>query len=965
MNRALRAGLILAVLLGLLCLALLSDLARKVSGTPLRLVGEEQWTQAIAQLNEPLVITWYASPDAQFSGDLRLVPDAIERLVELSQARFARVDPSSDPQLSAHTARLGLSPMQVRTIERDGWSERSLWSTLRIVVGSRGAIVMDRVGAEEAPQLCALAAARLEQLREPRRARVGLSAPANGFRRLEQALANSCELFLLDFDTQAQLPEELEVLFWMAPRQLSPTHLLALRDFRARGGELVLARASDNQVSPVEAQLYQSLGARLESELLQEPEAPLVRSIASDQDFRRFGAQPNGTLGFLGAHALVPEPAQLAALRANWEVLASSSAPATPGASLLVRIAALDAGLGSSLLLASASPLEDTHLEHEAFAHRQLLETILRSIADPARHAAARIQARQFEALPELSSFQRNAWRGVLVLGLPLLLLSVAWWRRRHAPPSQLHASAWLRPMAWASAGLVLVAMVAALAPAHEAQVPTAVRQRVTQLLQNGPLELRWSISERERLPAPWRAPLARFERQLRELAALDERVRLVVDTYPALDAEQRARLEQSGLRSTWATQSSTEGDLAREIVASLQLRQGERSTTLELSDSTRLETLEFPLALALERLLRATPIRIAWASDRLRLSPAESRLNYQERGLFAPGGSDPYPAAKARLRALGFELVIIDPTLPPEKLDADLLVWLQPRRSSAPMQALLRSSVRDGIPALVASQNFVAQSRARSAQGLSSAWWPEPQFADLEQGWLADAGIEWVREVVFDAQSARADMESVVERHGTRQLERASAANPLFVRVAAEGLRPSELQSVGSLRLAQPSWIRVDEARLRAAGFRAVPRLLSSARTWTYNWQGGELEARWFEATGQELRGPLPLAIELVPLQEQAEARLLLLGSARMFQDAELEATDADNAAALAEWCTRLCGGADLAELLVDRNASPGLRWVEPKERIGARILVLGLGPLLLCLYALWRQRAQRGVWS
>ena len=79
---------------------------------------------------------------------------------------------------------------------------------------------------------------------------------------------------------------------------------------------------------------------------------------------------------------------------------------------------------------------------------------------------------------------------------------------------------------------------------------------------------------------------------------------------------------------------------------------------------------------------------KVAFAADAERLSAAEDFERYQNQSLFAPKGNDNYSLARALLLRLDFDVVNVTPrefmeTRRPEVPDdADLLLWMQPRRS-------------------------------------------------------------------------------------------------------------------------------------------------------------------------------------------------------------------------------------------------------------------------------------------
>lgn len=933
------------LLLGLCALSLALAL---LPGAP-RLSGESELCASLERLNEPVTIQWYASPAGEFHGERRAIPLAIERLESVSGIRVQRIDPGSDAAQAAHAARLGLAPLRLRTIERDGWSEINLWSSLRIVSPTHGAWTLARLGPLEAPQLAALVAGGLDQLRAPRRPRVGLRLPAQGYGKLEAELAQRAELFLLGDAPLESIPAEIDWLIWIVAERDGARQSAALEHFLARGGELLLCASGAPAPTAADELLFSVAGAQI----LGDASRSAARSIAQAQDFQPFGAQPNGTLFFGPCAQLQPldDPA--------WRMHTLASDEQRLARLMLAEPAAGEGG--RAVLSASPLPLSDAHWSDETLAHRALVRVLEARGADPARADAARLAARPAPPLPELSSRARFWMRALVVFLIPLGLGLLALARLR-APRSANEARrsplAWRRTLALALS-LGLLAMLAL--PEADPRLPAALTTRVETLAQRGPVQWRWSVSERERLPVAWRGPLADFERDLVELAA----GALRIERYPALDAEQRRILQQQAVPSVWVREADENSQRAQEFVATLTLTQGARSETLHFHRESELIGMRFRLAFALERLLLQAPVRIAFHSPSLRLSPAEAQLQYQDRGLFAPGGGDPCLAARELLRAQGFMVLPLSDAEFAQDPEAEMLLLLQPQRPSQAAQAAFARALERGIPALVAAQHFVAMSRARGEDPRASGWWPQPQFLDLEQGFFQSLGLEWQRTLLFDEQCASAEVTTVNTAVNTaagpgsrRSTERALLSNPWFPRLTGAGLAQSGLESVGAMSMPQASPLRLDEARCVQSGWRPEVLLRSSERSWTHEWSGGELNPAWLQRPSDGPAGEQVLGWRFTPREGGSRAGFIALGAWRQWSDEELHRPQTDNANALVELCARATLPKDLCALLSERASAPGLVHVPPAERVRWRWLTLA-APLAVLGAALflWRR--------
>jgi hypothetical protein len=799
-----------------------------------------------------------------------------------------------------------------------------------------------RLGPLEAPQLAALVAGGLDQLRAPRRPRIGLRLPEQGYSKLEAELARRAELFLLGNAPLESIPAEIDWLVWIATESDGAPQAAALERFLERGGELLLCASGATLPTAADELLFSVTGAQL----LGDATRSAARSIAPMQDFQPFGVQPNGTL-FFGPCA------QLQTLNDPAWRMHTLASDEQRLARLMLAEPAAGAG-GRAVLSASALPLSDAHWDDESLAHRAFVRVLEARSADPARADAARLAARPAAPLPELSRRARFWMRALVVFLIPLGLGLVALVRLRGPQRSSAARSSplvWRSPLAL-SLALGLLALLAL--PASSPQLPEALTARVENLAKRGPLQWRWSVSERERLPLPWRGPLQDFERDLTELAAGD----LAIERYPALDAEQRRQLQQRVIPSVWAREADEDSQRAQEFVATLTLTQGTRSETLHFHRESELVGARFRLGFALERLLRQAPVRIAFHSPSLRLSPAEAQLQYQDRGLFAPGGGDPCLAARELLRAQGFEVLPLSEAEFARDPAAEMLLLLQPQRPSQSAQAAFARALERGVPGLVAAQHFVAMSRARGEDPRASGWWPQPQFLDLEQGFFQSVGLQWQRTLLFDEQCASAEVTSVSTRKSARKTERALLSNPWFPRLAGAGLAQSRLESVGVLSMPQASPLELDETQCAQSDWQPEVLLRSSERSWTHDWSGGELHPGWLQRPAEEGPSAEVLGWRFTPRAGSSKAGFIALGAWRQWSDEELLRPQTDNANALVELCARATIPDDLCALLSERASAPGLMHVQPSERVRWRWLSLA-APLAVLGAALflWRR--------
>jgi hypothetical protein len=876
------------------------------------LPGARALAARLAALDEDVRATWFASAPERWQGEYRHLEPALRELFEQleraapGRVRCSRVDPTSDPALAAHAAALGLAPFRARTLERDGWREETLWSTLRVVVGARGVLRVDGLAPEKLPFLAQILGAQLDQLLAPRKPRVLLESPL-ALAALERELAQLSDPLRGSFDRDGKLVEQPDLLFWIAPRELRPGQLAALRALLERGTSVVLAGSG-----PACTALLREFGLEARA-----GEPGSVRSTGADQDFRRMAGQPNGTLLFRAPAGCVPDPARLEELGLDFHILAASSGPAHT--TLAALLEPRDPWRGRLVVLGAATPFEDDALALEPFAHRALLAVLVASLASPERRAFAEVAAAQPARLPELPP-ARRAWLRFLVVGaLPLLLALPLLARGR------LRLS--LRGLGIVLAGLALLALPRALLPASWALDATregsnALPPELAALAREcAPLRATLCVSAEEDLPPEYRPELRALRETLRRLGLSLSEQHLEPAEAPA-----------HGLRALRVSSREDETTRVREIVAALLLEHGERRALLEFPERASFDDLAFRLGFAFERLRTGQGVHVAAACDRPRLSPAEAHLTYESHQLFAPGGGDVYARARELLAQHDFELESVASEKPEPAAPAELFLWLQPRRDVEPLRAELERTLARGGKALVAAQHYVVRPRARAERGSAPAWWPEPQLCDLERGWPASAGVELVREVLFDELDASAELDETVDREaGGRRLERTRGANPLLLR-AASPLGELLMPFANRIRVAPPA----PAARTLVA---------SSARSWTLDWKGGDLPPGSFSAAGQQLLGPQPLAVET--------GSFTLIGCSTMFQDAWIERAGCENGRFLVSCAARLTLPARVAALLERRAVRPVLPWIAPERRWLLRAATLAAAPLALLALA------------
>ncbi len=1074
MPRTQRWLIALFVLLGLAAGALAQRVARRLEqGGALRLELARLRPTALApatvarfeRLQQRVLATYYVSPAAAMPAELRRLELEVTDLLAALRARFPErfdfqvVDPEAGEGLEGFAARRKVAPFKVRSVTRDAWDERTVWSTLALSAGARPEALLHGLVPAHLPHLQDWLVGWLDELERPRAPRIALATPADeapGFEELAEELAAHGQVTRVDLDAGAEVPDA-DLLFWLRPRRVNGEQLRALERRLANGTSVVIAgnvlepheevRAEVPYVSfrrpesALEA-LAAHFGLGVETGLVLDTTAEelefgaarvltphWIRCIAPDQDFQRFASQPNGTLLFRAPSAFLPRPVRLAEIGWTAEVLAASSdgtwilpePPSEPVAltelvrdesravakqALMVALRHADPWHGLLVLAAAETPFADGFFRREHAAHARLLQVLLDETTSSERLVLSGIDLARPAPLPPLGPGARLAWRA-FGLALPVLLLLLAHGRAlaRDALALARRSAQGLRAAAAPAAALVLALALArgarALDPGLDLtsaglnELHPAARALAARAGAAGEIEATLVLSRAASLPPALRAPARTIEPTLAAFERAGARLALRRVVPEDLGEAERAALAARGIESeTGATSDDGVTRVAR-FTAALRLARGGRELVLSFPNARSLERLEFRLAHALERLGGRAAPRVAFASDVPRLSAAEAFEQYQQKGLFAPRGTDVFALAHASLERNDLEVVHVNPRAPVLPEHSDVLVWLQPRRS---IEAMLEETVRHlhgGGRAVLAAQHFNLRAQQFRGGDYGLEYWPQPQNPDLELLYFPELGIELVREVLFDALAVPIAADSQVTGRGaTRELERQASALPFQIRLSAAGYADHALtRGLGDQAFLWANRIRWDAARLAELGLTATPLAWSSPRTWSYAWKGGWVPHELLrgpaklEGSSGETLGPQPLValfegtfprpakpLTLAPAAEpdpaasaqpaepaeperpwpaSAPGRLVLIGDAEFLENDALASAEFRGDQLLWNAVAGLAFEGELAELATRARAPRGFGYVEPRARLWWRVGVLAGGPLALVLGA------------
>jgi hypothetical protein len=963
--------------------------------------------RAMRELDGDVVATLVLSAASEMpSAERRLERELVERLERLAAAsagrfRWQRLDPVREPELADWIANQGVTPFSLREVRSDSFAERSVFASLVLSYGAHGKRVLPALSTARVGAFELLVANELAELAHPTKPRVVLAGRAPTTE-LAAELARDVEVVRLDLDAGAPLPPGVALVLWIGPEQANEVALAGLARALDSGTSLVIAGgglAADGSPaasSAAFARIAAQFGVRADATVVRDDSAVsqsvgrvlgsrlAVASIAPDQDFRLLGAQPNGTLVFRAPQPLETDAAKLVERGAEARVLAasgvearrepltpSSTAPTSPPAGeprrgrqpLALALAPRDGWAGTLLVFGSSSPFEDGTFEPLDFSHRNLARALVTALAAPERTARVRAAVHAAEVLPPLSPDERALWRALVIALVPAALFG--WTLLRHGFAPARHAlSDAKREVAWV--GLLAALFVAAGFAAtrvgalgaldvtsERVHTPAAHTLEVARMTTE---PVRFELFASATLPPRLAAVVERVRTLLTDLRRAGANLEIVRRLPDSLASAERDELARAGVAARAVETRDETALTVRAVWAALRVTGARASVAVDLTGVDEDSTAEFRIVLALERALGRAAPRIAFAADRPRLSAAEARELYEARQLFAPSEADAYSEARAWLADNGFEVVDVDPEQPRDPGQCDALVWLQPRRDIAPLLELLASTLSRGAGAVVAAQHFTIQSRRLDTARGELAHWPRPQYCDLESGWLAELGVELVREVLCDASSAALDVATEVgERHAARELEFAPSAQPFVLRALPAGFSSASpiTRGLSDLRLPYANRWRVDAAKLAQRGLVVGPLVQSTSAAWSYDWRGGDLPAQAL-ARPERTLGPVDLAVEVrgrFPRADgspgERDARAVLIGCSETFKNGELFDPEWRSAGFLLAATAAAALDDAHAAILAERSRRAGFVAPEQRERLLWRVFVVLGGPL------------------
>lgn len=230
----------------------------------------ESTTRVLDRVDDRLRIEAYFSPDSALAAvhqeARRTLRNVLDEYVQRGRGRVVvqYLDPSSDVELEKKAQRLGIQPQTVQDLDGKTFSAKQVWQGLRFLYGGARQKVVPFLGFTDQPWMYEAALTPIvKALTVEEKPKIGVvawpSTPAQspGFGRQEQPrgydqvlgveqITDRYEIVRVDLSLGQLVPDELDTLILLRPRELTARQKYAFDQFLMRGGRLVVFADSDD-----------------------------------------------------------------------------------------------------------------------------------------------------------------------------------------------------------------------------------------------------------------------------------------------------------------------------------------------------------------------------------------------------------------------------------------------------------------------------------------------------------------------------------------------------------------------------------------------------------------------------------------------------------------------------------------------------------------------------------------------
>lgn len=509
------------------------------------------------------------------------------------------------------------------------------------------------------------------------------------------------------------------------------------------------------------------------------------------------------------------------------------------------------------------------------------------------------------------------------------------------------------------------------------------------------PVQVKLYITPEDRMPTEFK----NLERDITEQLTNYERIsdgKLEFSVYyPQDDEEMQQELAQKGIQPfqvqsvdkdeigvklIWSAITIAYKDFADEVIPRLLPQQ--------------LANLETIIISPVHRLTREDDPKVALYAPKRPIDPQMAQM-YLQQGMQPPAPQEIYSQVKQLLEQEHYQVVPVelteDSTIPD---DADVVVVLGPRNLNERQAWELNRALSNGTPMVMAVQSHEYQYQPGQQGQWTIAGTPNTTGVD---DLLAGFGLTVVKDHFLDLNSQMLELPREVNLGGLRMQVREPVDSPVQVRITQDQVNQDQpvTNHIGALLYLWGTPIDLDAARLAEHGLQTETLIESSGRAWRADFGTGLLTPTALDPSQNEMLPPQPLMVlvegefpdsfagqevpawpEAAPAGDEEEASgpepmdtgdplmpapasLLLVGSAKMFDDAVLGG--AQNALLMLNAVDYLAGNSDLLTIRSKQLTARTIRPVPAGEKIVWQIVTVAMVPALFVILGVMRLARRR----
>ncbi|RKZ16293.1 hypothetical protein DRQ53_06745 [bacterium] len=399
------------------------------------------------------------------------------------------------------------------------------------------------------------------------------------------------------------------------------------------------------------------------------------------------------------------------------------------------------------------------------------------------------------------------------------------------------------------------------------------------------------------------------------------------------------------------------------------------------------LATLEYDLCTAVTRLTRDIDPVVAIFASRPRMDPQMVQL-YMQMGQAPPEPPEVYSLIGQVLQSQAYDVrpvqITADSPIPEE---ATTLVVLAPKTLEQRQLYEINRFVQRGGRLVLATQDYEFNYGPSQQGGFS--YTPTPQQSNVAA--LLDAwGIAVSDAILMDTNTEVLAIPSERNVGGLRLQVQEPVQNPVQIKVTPDQLNDdtSITNGLGSMLYLWGSRLELDEALLEGAGITPEVLFTSSNGAWEADYVPGPLAPMSLLQNPDRMLGAVPLAVLLkgelpngwadgeipfwnstvdslrvaTPVEEfvPVQSAVVVVGCSKMFEDSFLQMVPG-NAMLLLNAVDALTLGDDLIEIRAKVTTVRSLRPLGEGARLLIKLVVIGLVPMAVGLFGIYRHLRRR----